>query len=97
MNCKGNTIGSCSFSDEDVNLVIRLKKLLNPQQVKCVQNHLLKCLNYGIYVFYFILIRDEFMNGDISTSHSPSVKDTTPPISLISSQNLVENSFLVFD
>ena len=42
------------------------------------------------------LTKDEFMNGDISTSHSPSVKDTTPPISLISSQNLVENSFLVF-
>ena len=42
------------------------------------------------------LTRNAFMNGDISTSHSPSVKDTTPPISLISSQNLVENSFLVF-
>ena len=42
-------------------------------------------------------IKDAFINDDISTSHSPSVIETTPPISLISSQNLVENSFLVFN
>ena len=54
-------------------------------------------LSFRDELFYFILIRDEFMNDDISTSHSPSVIETTPPISLISSQNLVENSFLVFN